>query len=266
MSRAAAWTQPDMRRPPMMASGGRVFHQMPTHPETALSRLAKSALLVLILVLVVFYLAWQAHKIRSNILTNSATVIGGFAGVLWAAQNTGPRFADGLDRMLLFFIPRRKWLQVIGGVVGLALFGWAVWRALAVKSLPQVHPSTLPPYVWWSGFLILMVIGIVGIQSSADILEKFSGRFGLGEAFQTNFIILVVIFLFLFGSIHAGALWALGLYTSYFLGVGLLRVVLSPIPMSDSLKELAEGRSITLGFVTVLCGVSFFLFIAGLLV
>ena len=239
---------------------------MPRNPETALSRLAKSALLVLILLLVVFYLAWQAHKIRSNILMISSGVIASFAGILWAAQNTGPRFADWLDRMLLFFIPRKKWIQAIGGAVGLGIFVWAVRHALAVKSRPEVHPTTLPPYVWWSGFLILMVIGFVGIQSSADILEKFGLRFDIGEAVQTTLIILIFIFFLLFGSIQAGTLWALRLYVFFFLGVGLLRVVLSPFSMSDSLKEVAAGQSITLAFVLLLCCASFVLLIAGLLI
>jgi hypothetical protein len=248
------------------ASGGRVFHQMPRTPETALFRLAKSALLFLMLVLVVFYLAWRAHKIRSNILTNSGVVIGGLATVLWILQSTGPRFADWLDRMLLFFIPRKRWIQVTGGVVGLALFVWAVLRTLLLKSQPQVQPNTLPPYAWWSGVLILMAIGLVGLQSSEDLLEKFGLRFDIGEAFQTNLIILVVIFFFLFRSIHAGALWALGVYAFFFLGVGLLEIVLSPFSMGDSLNELAEGRSTTVGFVAVLTCTSVALLIAGLVV
>jgi hypothetical protein len=239
---------------------------MPRTPETALSRLAKSALLFLILVLVVFYLAWQAHKIRSNILMYWSAGIGSFATVLWITQNVGPRFADWLDRMLLFFIPRKKWIRVTGGVVGLALFGWAIWHALSLKSQPQVHPATLPPYAWWSGVLILIAIGFVGIQSSADILEKFGLRFDIGEAVQTTLIILIVIFFLLFGSIHAGALWALGLYMFFFLGVGLLEIVLSPFSMSESLRELAAGQSITLGFVMVLGCAAFVLFIAGLLI
>jgi hypothetical protein len=239
---------------------------MPTNPETALSRLAKSALLVLILFLVVFYLAWQAHKIRSNILMYWSGGVGAFAAFLWAVQSTGPKFAEWLDRMLSFCIPRKKWVQVMGGVVGLALFAWAVRHALSMKSQPQVHPTAVPLYVWGSGFLILMVIGFIGVQSSADVLEKFGGRFDVGEALQTNFVVLVVTFLFLFGTMRAGALWAVGAYVFIFLGVGLLRVVLSPFSLSASLKELSDGRSITLGLVTLLCFTAFALFIAGLAV
>jgi hypothetical protein len=40
----------------------------------------------------------------------------------------------------------------------------------------------------------------------------------------------------------------------------------TPFSLSDSIKELAEGRSITLGLVTVLCIMAVVLFIAGLLV
>ena len=239
---------------------------MPRTPETALSRLAKSALLFLMLVLVVLYLAWQAHKIRSNILTNTGVVIGGLATVLWILQSTGPRFSDWLDRMLLFFIPRKRWIQVTGGVAGLALFVWAVWHALAVKSQPQAHPNTLPPYAWWSGAVILTAIVLLGVQSCADLFEKFGGRFDIGEGIQTTFVTLVAIFFFLFGSIEAGNLWALRLCMFCFLGVGLLEIVLSPFSMGDSLNELAEGRSTTVGFVAVLTCTSVALLIAGLVI
>jgi hypothetical protein len=51
----------------------------------------------------------------------------------------------------------------------------------------------------------------------------------------------------------------------YFLGVGLLRVFVSPVSMSDSIKDLAAGQSVTLAFVLVLCCTSFVLLMAGLL-
>ena len=124
----------------------------------------------------------------------------------------------------------------------------------------------MPAYIWWSAFLIVFAVGVIGIQSSKELLAKLNQDFGLGEQIQTSFITLAILLVLVFGSVTAGVQWALRLYMFYFLGVGLLRVLVSPISMSDSIRELAGGQSVTLAFVLVLCCTSFVLLIVGLLI